>query len=635
MLRHIAMPLYYGQFMSEDLNPYIDAGKITAAAAESLSKLTPGAFCMHRSWGFGRIAGWELITGQITIDFVSKKGHPMQLQYAAETLTFIPDAHILARAASDAAAVREQAAKDPIGLIRAILSDHGNKATVDEIAASLVPSVFDAAGFKKWFEATKKKLKTDGHFEIPAKKGEPIVLQETAQNPHERLMEQFRSARHPKDQVIALDAAMKSLGDFAKEVEELRGIAAEVEEAAKRGGRIHAAKAIELLIARNEICARHESLKPGPEAASIADILAESPGKMTEIFTEIPAAKYARVLEAFPAAFPENWADRVLRLTKTSEPRLSGEILKLFINQDKREVFAEHTRRMIRERSASSDFVLWLCKDRDKALPEVIDEELFAAILAAMEADLHAEIKSKRLEEFIFEDRELIADLLGKAERDSARQAARKVMLSPVFADLNRRSLLARILKLHPELESLVTGDQDAPTTQRSESLVVSWASLQRRKEELEHIEKVLIPQNIRDIATARSYGDLRENFEFKSAKEQQTVLNRQKGELELMLNNARGTNFENIDTSLVSIGTVVTMEPSDGGPSETYSILGAWDGVPEKGWVSYQAAIGRALLSKKIGDTLEVPTDTGTHTVKITSITQFTDVESLGTTAG
>jgi transcription elongation GreA/GreB family factor len=163
--------------------------------------------------------------------------------------------------------------------------------------------------------------------------------------------------------------------------------------------------------------------------------------------------------------------------------------------------------------------------------------------------------------------------------------------------------------------------------------LVVSWASLQRRKEELEHIEKVLIPQNIRDISTARSYGDLRENFEFKSAKEQQTVLNRQKGELELMLNNSRGTNFENVDTSVVSIGTVVTLEPIAGGTAETYSILGAWDGVPDKGWVSYQAVIGRALLGKKIGDIIEVPTDTGTHSVKITAISQFTDIESLGTT--
>ena len=233
-----------------------------------------------------------------------------------------------------------------------------------------------------------------------------------------------------------------------------------------------------------------------------------------------------------------------------------------------------------------------------------------------MEADLHSDIKSKRLEEFLFEDRELVADLLGKAERDSARQAMRKIMLSPVFADLNRRSLLARILKVHPDLESLVTGDQEAPAT-RGESLVVSWASLQRRKEELEHIEKVLIPQNIRDIATARSYGDLRENFEFKSAKEQQAVLNRQKSEFEQMLNNARGTNFENVETTQVSIGTIVTLEPTAGGPSETYSILGAWD----------------ALLGKKVGEIVELPADKGIHSVKIASITAFTDIESLGTT--
>jgi transcription elongation GreA/GreB family factor len=617
--------------MSEDLNPYIEAGKITAAHAEALSKLTPGAFCTHRSWGFGKIAAWELITGQVTIDFGTKKGHPMQLQYAAETLTFIPTEHILARAATDAAEVKAQASSDSVGLIRSILADHDGKATPEEISAALVPSVFDAAGFKKWFEAAKKKLKADGHFQIPAKKGEPIILQETAQNPHERLIEQFRSARHPKEQVAALDTALKSLNDFAKEVEELRSLAAEVEEAAKRGGRIHAAKAIELLIIRDEICARHEALKPGPDAATVAGFLSESPSKMTEIFSEIPAAKYARVLEAFPAAFPENWEEKALRLTRTSEPRLSGEIFKLFVAQSKREVFADHVRRLIRERSASSDFVLWLCKERAKTLPEVIDEELFAAILSAMEADLHADIKSKRLEEFLFEDRELVADLLGKAERDSARQAIRKIMLSPVFADLNRRSLLARVLKVHPELESLVTGDQEAPS-ERAESLVVSWASLQRRKEELEHIEKVLIPQNIRDIATARSYGDLRENFEFKSAKEQQAVLNRQKGELELMLNNARGTNFENVDTSAVAIGTVVTVEPADGGKAETYSILGAWDGVPEKGWVSYQAVIGRAVLGKKTGDVIDLPADKGTRSMKITTIAPFTDIASLGT---
>ena len=96
------------------------------------------------------------------------------------------------------------------------------------------------------------------------------------------------------------------------------------------------------------------------------------------------------------------------------------------------------------------------------------------------------------------------------------------------------------------------------------------------------------------------------------------------------MLNNARGTNFENVDTSAVSIGTVVTVEPAQGGKTETYSILGAWDGVPEKGWVSYQAVIGRALLGKKSGDILDLPADQGTRSMKILSIKPFTDIEAM-----
>jgi transcription elongation GreA/GreB family factor len=182
---------------------------------------------------------------------------------------------------------------------------------------------------------------------------------------------------------------------------------------------------------------------------------------------------------------------------------------------------------------------------------------------------------------------------------------------------------------VHPDLEALVHTEGETPAP-RAESLIVSWPSLQRRKEELEHIEKVMIPQNIRDIATARSYGDLRENFEFKSAKEQQAVLNRQKGELELMLNNARGTNFENADTAQVSIGTVVTLEPTAGGNSETYSILGAWDSSPEHGFISYKAGIGQCLLETTPGTPVELPSEHGARKATVESIKPFTELELL-----
>ena len=76
--------------MNEELQQAVDAGKLTSAAAETLSLLEPGASCLHKSWGFGRVAEWSLLTGQIVVDFESKKGHLMQAQYAADTLQPIP-----------------------------------------------------------------------------------------------------------------------------------------------------------------------------------------------------------------------------------------------------------------------------------------------------------------------------------------------------------------------------------------------------------------------------------------------------------------------------------------------------------------------------------------------------------------
>nr|HRJ73260.1 hypothetical protein [Terrimicrobiaceae bacterium] len=229
--------------MNEELQQAVDAGKFTPQAAEALARLTPGAYCLHKSWGFGRIAEWNLLTSQITIDFQTKKGHPMQAVYAAETLQAIPDAHILARKISEAAAVKEQADKDPVALVRAILNDFGGKATVDQIASALAPQIFDGPAFKKWWDATKKKLKADGHFQLPAKKTEAVVLLEVASAPGSGLIEKFRGARHLKDQVAALDQITKSLSDLADEVEELQTLASQIEDAAHKGRKLQTAQA--------------------------------------------------------------------------------------------------------------------------------------------------------------------------------------------------------------------------------------------------------------------------------------------------------------------------------------------------------------------------------------------------------
>jgi len=216
------------------------------------------------------------------------------------------------------------------------------------------------------------------------------------------------------------------------------------------------------------------------------------------------------------------------------------------------------------------------------------------------------------------EDRQLFQDMFGNADVGLARDAMRRLQLSPLFDELTKRSLLARIVKVFPNLESMIAGaqphDKVAP-------LVVSWSSLEKRKAEYEELVKKKIPENTKEISLARSYGDLSENFEFKAAKQMQAVLMRRKTELELALQNARGTAFENPDTSHVSIGTTVTVRDKDSKKQETYTILGAWDGDPDRHVISYQTAIGQALLGHKAGEVVALSSDHGATQFEIVSI--------------
>ena len=95
----------------------------------------------------------------------------------------------------------------------------------------------------------------------------------------------------------------------------------------------------------------------------------------------------------------------------------------------------------------------------------------------------------------------------------------------------------------------------------------------------------------------------------------------RRKAELEHLLHDARGTSFENPDTSRVSIGTIVTLRNAETNNEETYTILGAWDGDPDRHIISYQTAIGQALLVHEAGETVSLNTEHGAAKLTILSI--------------
>ena len=606
--------------MDAEIQKAVDSGKLTTQAGHALEKLMPGSYCFHKSWGFGRVDSVNFLVSQLTIDFRTKKGHSMQLQYAAESLQTIPPDHILALKASDLAGLKARAKEDPIGVMRTILNSFGGKATQDQISQSLIPEVFNDTEWKRWWDGAKKALKKDGHFSLPAKKGEPIVLRQEAVSRVDEVLEQFFRARQLKDQLVALDAIIKNLESFTDPAP-LRPVVTAAEDASRKSLKLRPEAAFELLLARNEICEK-TGIEPTPGSPSLAQMLHDEEKNLIDILPEIGAAKQKRVFAAFPEAFGEEWVTKAIKMLLRSPGRVVAEIARLLQDQGRSAELKKEIDRSIRDHSLSSDVLYWLCKERNTALfNDLISAEVFSAIITALERE---QVTSSRiggkLHDLILEDRELIPDLLASAEIGVVRETMRKLLLTPVFEELNKRSLLGRIVRVYPEMQAMLEGDSG----ERQEALIVSWESLERRKEEYEDLIKKKIPENTREIAVARSYGDLRENFEFKAAKEMQRVLQRRQAEMEVALSRARGTDFANADTSLVSIGTTVTYRILENDASQTYTILGAWDGKVEKGILSYQSGIGQALLGKKVGDQVDLPTEHGTEKVEVVAIEAY-----------
>ena len=603
--------------MISEIQKAVEAGKLSPAAGQALEKLQPGTFVVHKSWGFGQVDAVNFLVSQMTIHFKTKKGHPMQLQYAAETLEALASDHILALIAADAAAVKARAKSDATGLMRTLLGSFGGKATQDQVTQALVPAVFSEAEFKKWWEATKKTLKRDGHFLVPAKKSAPLELRSAPVSHAAEYLAAFANARQLKDQLTALDQILKNIAEFTEVAAQLAPVLVTADSQARKSQRLNTAQALEMLLTRDEI-AEKASLAKADDALAVAQILRDEKRRLVTLIADLPAAKHKRVFAEIPAAFGDDWPAVALDLATRGSTRLVTEAARLLEEKGQVEALLKGIDREIRDHAITSETLIWLCKERDGAYADLVNPRLLSSIISALERDQFDEGKrDRRLHDLLLNDKELLPDLIASATLEDMRNIMQKLMRTPVFEELNKRSLLGRIIRLFPEMQALVSGESDA----KQETLVVSWESLEKKKIAFDTLVNKTIPENVKEISVARSYGDLRENFEFKAAKEMQRVLGRRRSEMERDLSLARGTGFANPDTTRVSIGTVVTLRETTDGRLDIYTILGAWDGEPEKGFVSYQSALAQALLSHQPGEQVSVPTEHGDRVAEIVKI--------------
>ncbi len=591
--------------METDIQSSVLPTNLPPALANKLNQLSPGTFCVHKSWGFGQIKEWNS-AGQMIIDFQHKKGHLMQFQYAAETLSPLPGDHILVQKAQQPDELRKKAKENHVELMTQLIGSLGANATADTIQSILSPEIIAEAEWKKWWEACKRALKKDGHFFIPTKKSEPFRSFEQPNALGGQALDQFRAAIGPKALLNALVTVDKHWTEIHKPevAEEIRAL---INQTLSKMPKTQLSMALELALSRDEFLLK-AGLPSEAGALAVVGLSPSTPNALTGALEGLPGLKQTKLLASLRAGMKEEWAALFIGLLPRANGRVAEGVMQAFIADNRAPEFVAAVNRLLRERSVTCDFLYWFCKNRDEIFSSLIEPQLMMAILSVLEQDQLSEIKKgTKLYELVLSDKELVSLILKNAPYEDVRDITRAILLSPVFEELDKRSLLATIIKLYPDVQSMIVGGEKSS---EEAALIVSWESLTRRKAELEEITLKKIPENSREIGIARSYGDLRENHEFKAAKEMQTVLMRRKAELESMLSRAQGTDFAATDLSTVNIGTTVFLKENGSGETLSYTILGAWDSDPVQGVISYLTPVAKALFSHKVGDSIKLPAD-------------------------
>jgi transcription elongation factor GreA len=598
------------------------------ASKAKLEAMKPGAYCVHRSWGFGRIKSYDAANRRLLIDFQDKPNHPMDPAFCVTTLEILPEKHLLVRKETESAKIQKLIEDDPAQLIVDALALYPGHAATGVELENLFSSVIGPDKFKRWWTGAKKSAAADPRIAAPAKRTEVYVLRTEPVNVEDELMEQYKATRSPRRR---LQLATELLDTVEKK--DLKPLAAEllaeVTAIVRDTPQLELAERLQGAWVRNDFAVAagqdFSALEPKVEA------LVSTERDLPIIAEKLPAGYHVRLLELTFSAHPTAWKEIVFNLLKLSSGKFTTECVNFLIDHECGPEITSTFQRWQVEQNLRSPVLLWIVKNRttrkfSRLLNELIGPRLLTAILFAIDYEALQTASARRmpLADILSEDEDLIRDLLSTADPETARDLANTLMLNQGFEELIKKSLLARFIKLFPGIQSLVSSEAD----NKGEGLLVSKSSYERKRIEYDLIVTKKIPENSKAIATAREHGDLKENSEYKMAKQDQTLLLAQKGQLEHELGAARVTDFKEVSTDSVGVGSVVDLRDLSAKKSVTYSILGAWDSDPDNNVMSYKTPLGQVLLSKKVGDEVKVKIGSEEHVYKLNAIRRYVDVK-------
>ncbi|MCK5845309.1 MAG: GreA/GreB family elongation factor [Victivallales bacterium] len=264
------------------------------------------------------------------------------------------------------------------------------------------------------------------------------------------------------------------------------------------------------------------------------------------------------------------------------------------------------------------DALLWIWKNKTAA--KEISTMLTTKSIAAALDSAGSSPAANQLKKLLISDRNLQKSLLDNANAADMMRELYAIQACESLRLDEKQSLLVKLSALSSELKTLLENGEGErlfsevsrkhlEKQKEDEPLISSKRSMIEMTARLNDLISKQIPENAAAIAHARSYGDLKENAEYKAAKERQAFLQKRTSEIERAVNETLPFDFSTVKPGTEAVpGSSVTLAIVTPPEMETVHLLGAWDGDPENNIVAYTSALGSLLNGKSVGDEFEMP---------------------------
>lgn len=583
-----------------------------------LQQLKPGMLCVDKTWGVGAIKLVDSFYERVTIDFSRKMGHEMSFAYASETLQPVGDEHLLARKYRDAVTLAALAETEAAEVVRIALRSYG-PLTAARLQDILSDGIIKPDAWKTFWDSARKVLKADPLVVIPSKRSEPIILLEKAQAYDGTWFASLASERTAE----GIFSRLVDLADNAKPAEldeaKLKTIGERLAFLMLGFGDKDMNIRVQIVLA-----ARLWNVAPAQvDWQREADTLVEPVNFMAAAMA-VSSKRLEALLKLLADRDSARVYDTILGLIPSMVMNVLNTCVAFMMESGQEDACVAVFKEWVGMRKAGVELLLWLAKrpDRLEAWGLGTTGDLLFHILPAMEKTYNGERlrAANQLGELVQQREflEVASKAMNNVQRTSFIRYLRAVMGK---IPVDTQAMIGRIVRVFPELVALLTDPRaEAAEGTTPKNGLTSWRTYRQRQKLLEKIVNEDIPKNSRDIGVARSYGDLRENFEYKTAKEQQGILMHRSAELDLDLKMVHGTDFASCTTEVAGMGTTVVLEMVSG-QQQTFSILGEWDQDTDMGIISCSSKLGKVLAGHHSGDELEIPGDQASEKCRIIDV--------------